>query len=253
VPLACGGPDAVSNVRWQTIADARAKDVWERVRGLIAPEPIGKVLFTSRRDCTTIALMASMASFWCWLTGHATVVFVGLTTVATGFIAGFTFALRNSTERLWAATRASVDAIVNNERAWVGTVTVACDPPLAANASIRAWVHIKNRGRSPALDMRARFEGYILDKGSQPQRPDVTKTTSKPLFPDVDDFYRVFHGQVLSAADYNGIVSGTRIAWLIGRVEYLDSQGGSKHHTNVTTRWDCELPAFIPEGDNDAT
>jgi hypothetical protein len=30
VPLACGGPDAVSNMQWQTIADARAKDEWER-------------------------------------------------------------------------------------------------------------------------------------------------------------------------------------------------------------------------------
>jgi hypothetical protein len=30
VPLACGGPDAVSNMQWQTIADARAKDRWER-------------------------------------------------------------------------------------------------------------------------------------------------------------------------------------------------------------------------------
>jgi L-Lysine epsilon oxidase N-terminal len=30
VPLACGGPDAVSNTQWQTVADARAKDRWER-------------------------------------------------------------------------------------------------------------------------------------------------------------------------------------------------------------------------------
>jgi hypothetical protein len=29
-PLACGGPDAVSNLQWQTIADAKAKDRWER-------------------------------------------------------------------------------------------------------------------------------------------------------------------------------------------------------------------------------
>jgi hypothetical protein len=29
-PLACGGPDAVSNLQWQTIRDARAKDRWER-------------------------------------------------------------------------------------------------------------------------------------------------------------------------------------------------------------------------------
>jgi hypothetical protein len=29
VPLACGGPDTVSNMQWQTIRDARAKDAWE--------------------------------------------------------------------------------------------------------------------------------------------------------------------------------------------------------------------------------
>jgi hypothetical protein len=28
--LACGGPDAVSNMQWQTTADAKAKDRWER-------------------------------------------------------------------------------------------------------------------------------------------------------------------------------------------------------------------------------
>jgi hypothetical protein len=29
-PLACGGPDAVSNLQWQTIRQAKAKDAWER-------------------------------------------------------------------------------------------------------------------------------------------------------------------------------------------------------------------------------
>ena len=29
-PLACGGPDAVANLQWQTIAAAKAKDKWER-------------------------------------------------------------------------------------------------------------------------------------------------------------------------------------------------------------------------------
>jgi hypothetical protein len=29
-PLACGGPDAVWNLQWQTIAAAKAKDHWER-------------------------------------------------------------------------------------------------------------------------------------------------------------------------------------------------------------------------------
>jgi len=30
VPLACGGPDAVTNMQWQAIRAARAKDRWER-------------------------------------------------------------------------------------------------------------------------------------------------------------------------------------------------------------------------------
>jgi hypothetical protein len=30
VPLACGGPNAVSNMQWQTVREARAKDAWER-------------------------------------------------------------------------------------------------------------------------------------------------------------------------------------------------------------------------------
>jgi hypothetical protein len=29
VPLACGGPDAISNMQSQTTADAKAKDRWE--------------------------------------------------------------------------------------------------------------------------------------------------------------------------------------------------------------------------------
>jgi hypothetical protein len=29
VPLDCGGPDAVSNMQWQTTAAAKAKDKWE--------------------------------------------------------------------------------------------------------------------------------------------------------------------------------------------------------------------------------
>jgi hypothetical protein len=29
VPLACGGPDAVQNMQWQTVSEARAKDRWE--------------------------------------------------------------------------------------------------------------------------------------------------------------------------------------------------------------------------------
>lgn len=31
VPLDCGGADAPSNMQWQTIAEAKAKDAWERI------------------------------------------------------------------------------------------------------------------------------------------------------------------------------------------------------------------------------
>lgn len=30
VPLACGGPDHALNMQWQTIAEAKEKDRWER-------------------------------------------------------------------------------------------------------------------------------------------------------------------------------------------------------------------------------
>ena len=30
VPLACGGADAVYNLQWQSVAEAKAKDKWER-------------------------------------------------------------------------------------------------------------------------------------------------------------------------------------------------------------------------------
>lgn len=29
-PLACGGPDTPANMQWQTVAEAKAKDRWER-------------------------------------------------------------------------------------------------------------------------------------------------------------------------------------------------------------------------------
>ena len=38
VPLACNGADAPSNMQWQTIADAKAKDRWERNCELWLPQ-----------------------------------------------------------------------------------------------------------------------------------------------------------------------------------------------------------------------
>ena len=30
IPLACGGADGPSNMQWQTVAESKAKDKWER-------------------------------------------------------------------------------------------------------------------------------------------------------------------------------------------------------------------------------
>lgn len=30
IPLACGGPDSIANMVWQTEAEGKAKDLWER-------------------------------------------------------------------------------------------------------------------------------------------------------------------------------------------------------------------------------
>ena len=37
MPLACGGPDSASNLQWQTVAAAKAKDRWERKVALVSP------------------------------------------------------------------------------------------------------------------------------------------------------------------------------------------------------------------------
>jgi hypothetical protein len=41
VPLGCGGRDAVANLQWQTIADARAKDQWERRLSVVDKQESG--------------------------------------------------------------------------------------------------------------------------------------------------------------------------------------------------------------------
>ena len=38
-PLACGGRDAPDNMQWQTVADGKAKDKWER-RGCNVNNPL---------------------------------------------------------------------------------------------------------------------------------------------------------------------------------------------------------------------
>lgn len=37
--IACGGPDHQSNMQWQTVAEGKAKDRWERLASICHPNP----------------------------------------------------------------------------------------------------------------------------------------------------------------------------------------------------------------------
>jgi hypothetical protein len=167
------------------------------------------------------------------------------TALATAFIAWFTWTLRNSTDRLWKTT-------VEAERPWVGPITVSCDPPLTAGQIINAMVVIRNTGRTPALEMRVGHMGVILNAGVVPDQPDLQNVVPKALFPNAADFYPPFHGQgPLTQAEFTAIDTGTRAAWIVARIEYLDGRG-EPHHTNICTRWVPARKAFVPEENNDA-
>jgi hypothetical protein len=167
------------------------------------------------------------------------------------YIALFTFVLAVGTLALWWSTRKLWEVATENERPWVGPITVGCQG-LFVNRPIPAVIAIKNTGRSPALRMRVAHEGIILNQGQIPNPP-TTWETPKALFPGAEDFYYPFLGRApLSQADFVAINAGTRAAWVIARIEYFDGSG-NPHHTNICTRWGGpNRPAFVPEGNNDA-
>jgi hypothetical protein len=183
-----------------------------------------------------------------------------VTAVATVAVAFFTQRLYRATNRLWEAgqeqTKVAIAAanaaersaatLVDNERPWVGPKTVAGPPTLSASNLLAETVYvvIVNTGRMPAQQMKARFEGYIKDKDVLPSEPDTSNVPAKALFPGIEDFYYPFRGE-LSSTDYDGIANGSRVAWIVGRIEYLDSRGGA-HHSTIRTQWDCQRHAFVP-------
>ena len=58
--------------------------------------------------------------------------------------------------------------------------------------------------------------------------------------------------EVLSNAGFQEIIAGTRVAWIVGRIEYFDGSN-RPHHTLVCCRWDQGRSVFVPdEQGNDA-
>ena len=86
-----------------------------------------------------------------------------------------------------------------------------------------------------------------------PPKPDNSRAPAKALFPNVIDLYRPFEGYPpLSDVEWAGLKNGTRIAWVVGRIDYLsivDRQGW----TDVCTRWRPLSGEFEPHDEgNDA-
>jgi hypothetical protein len=167
-------------------------------------------------------------------------------------IAVFTIVLSFSTIGLWISTYNLWSATKAADRPWVGPFTVRSEQ-LAPGNQITAEIVILNTGRTPALRMRVAHDGLILDRGVEPARPNLAQRIPKALFPGAHDFYRPFEGRdPLSQADFEGIVRGTRVAWIVAHIEYFDMEGG-RHHTNICTRWDQHgARAFVPHLQNDA-
>ena len=178
-----------------------------------------------------------------------------ITALATLLIAIFTLTLWRATDKMWKASQDQIelsrDVFVATERPWVGPRTVGAEQ-IAPNHPITAWVVIENTGRSPAREMRVHFQGDILAAGIMPPKPDVSQRPPKALFSGIPDWYHPFHQHHLSQANFDGIVAGKRVAWIIGRVEYRDTRN-DPHFTDVCTRWDQPLGRFVPhDTGNDA-
>jgi hypothetical protein len=158
-----------------------------------------------------------------------------------------------SAEEAARAATANAQAMIDNERPWIGVDTVY-SKPLEPGAVIQeAFVRIKNTGKTPALRMRAAFKGSVLpNKDITPAAPDVAPEAPKPLFPNTLDWHYPFKDFALSHADFQEMIAGTRVAWIIGRIEYFDGSN-RRHQTLVCCRWDQSRGVFVPhEQGNDA-
>jgi hypothetical protein len=199
---------------------------------------------TESYECVFRGPVASVAR---WIAGW----WVHIFDKADNYIALFTLVLALGTLALWSSTRKLWNVTTENERPWVGPITVNCDQLIAGQPS-RGTIVIKNTGRTPALRMRIAHRGVILNQGQVPATPSAWEVP-KALFPNAEDFYHPpVEGGPLSQADASALVAGTRVLWIIARIEYFDG-GGKLHHTNICTRWGgINRPVMVPEGNNDA-
>ena len=160
-------------------------------------------------------------------------------------------------EKAAKAAADNAEAVVENQRPFVGPLTISTDNiPLATGTEYRKFfVAIENSGHTPAQRMKVLFKGEIRPADWIPRfTPDPRQEPSKTLFPRVKDFYYPFaKGPNLTQEQVDRIKTGDNQMWIIGRIEYLDNRG-RRQYTDVCTVWDRDREVFVPYREhNDAS
>lgn len=150
--------------------------------------------------------------------------------VFTGLLAAFTFQLRQSTEKLWRETKASVDALPKIQRAYV-FVEVKLEERLVGTtnelAESKVSVYIWNHGKTPAVLTKLR--GYTTVLPETPQELIHFKGNERELPPGLviaGSGYRIEQFTCrLSTDNLGDIERGDSVLYCAGRVEYEDVMG----------------------------
>jgi hypothetical protein len=202
-----------------------------------------------------------------------------LTAVSTIVVAIFTCVLARSTKRLWITTRDSAQAqsadmrvsiaaaedaaraanrtaqaLIDAERPWIGLVTTH-KVQVGPNIEPRAEVVIKNTGRTPARNLRVAFVGAIRTAAEGiPEIPNTEGAPARVLIPENPDFHRPFEGAGnMTRETFQEIITGRTIAWIVGRMDYLDG-AGAPHWTTMRLFYRHEGNEFHAHQDgNDVT
>jgi len=150
-------------------------------------------------SATKPVMPAWLCNLGAWLTHDAAGLFTFfLFLVGVGQAALFVWQLRLIRKSLGPAEEAAraatvnAQAMIDNERPWIGVDTVYTEKLEPGPVIQQAFVRIKNTGKTPALRMRVAFKGSVLPKGTPPRAPDITSEPPKPLFPDTMDFLLSF-------------------------------------------------------------
>jgi hypothetical protein len=193
--------------------------------------------------------------------------------IGTGFIAWFTWTLRQSTEKMWIETKKAADAADLSAKAvtivefpiirtaWIGPDLLAMNGPISSGMSGENYVgavndgipteflavsniEYRNHGRSPAFPIQM-LMGYAVTK----KLPDIPVYKSKGILsPSAilkerdSSTIEVHYGFQLSAAERTAITNSEAVLWFYILMTYLDIMDRS-HEIGSCWQWGKQNPA----------